>query len=252
MFSNKSKLFTPLCVIVGFALASCEAPLDLCGAISNNIVWSSDNGRLDLYLQGHGIDEGIAAMSVNDRLVTYEACFDDLYDTVYLYEIDPEVYDFTAPKKTAIEFYVESIVGKSQLKIRSIYNKTGDSHFDDYSTTLTKRDLEKSELDAKFFSNGWVNEQGELVFPYRLDSYLKSRREGTYKNKNVYFRFLDVYRFTIEYQETSEVFASGSYMTHFDNMDLIFDEDCGREEFGEVLNMVWADGSGHPMESFKR
>ena len=252
MSLSKLKITTFISLVFGFALSSCEAPLKLREALSQNVVWSSDDKKLEIYLQGFGTEEGIATMVINDKLTTLEACFDDAYDTIYLYEIDPEVYDFTAAKKFVIEFYVESIVDKSQLKIKSHCNETGDGRYDDYLATLTKTDLEKGELDAKYFSNGWVNEEHELALPSRLDSYLKSRREGTYKNKNVYFRFLDVYRFTIEYRETSEVFASGSYMTHFDNMDLIFDEDCGREEFGEVLNMVWADGSGHPMESFKR
>ena len=252
MKSNNLKRVAVSSFVLCFVLSSCEAPLKLERFLSQNVVWSSDDKKLEIYLQGFGTEEGIATMVINDKLTSLEACFDDAYDTIYFYEIDPEVYDFTAAKKFVIEFYVESISDKSQLKIRSHCNDTGDGCYDDYLTTLTKRNLEKGELDAKYFSNGWVNEERELALPSRLDSYLKSRREGTYKNKNVYFRFLDVYRFTIEYQETSEVFASGSYMTHFDNMDLIFDEDCGREEFGEVLNMVWADGMGRPIESFKR
>ena len=108
-----------------------------------------------------------------------------------------------------------------------------------------------SELDAKYFSNGWVSEEHDLTLPGRVDSFLKPRREGTYKGENIYFRFLDSSRFTIEYQESSEIFASGSYVTHFDNMDLVFDDDCGEDVFGESINMLWCDGVGEPLPPFE-
>ncbi len=252
MLLSKLKKALPLLAVLGFVLSSCEAPLKVDASLSQNVVWTSDDGRLSIYVQGFGNYEGLATMDINGELMRYEASFNDLFDTIELYEINPWVYKYNAPKVEPIEFYIDAIIsGKSQMKISADFNETGDGYYDGYSTTITKRSLKEDELDAKYFSNGWVSEEHDLALPGRVDSFLKPRREGTYKEKSVYFRFLDSRRFTIEYQESSEIFASGSYVTHFDNMDLVFDDDCGKDVFGESINMLWCDGVGEPLPPFE-
>ena len=243
------KRFKPLLFCALLGLSSCEAPLDLDGFLSKNInvLWSSDDGRIVITCQGFAFEEGRALLKINGKDTVTSTCFDDLYDSLNFFVPAGDVghvYD-------VMELNVESISGDGKLSLKMNSNASGDPFYNDYSTILSKRPLKENELDAKYFNNGWVNKEHGLVLPNRIYSYLNPRKEGTFNGKSIYFQFLDDYRFVIEYQESSEIFASGRYVTHFDNMDLIFDEGCGSDVFGMEINMLWASGMGEPLPPFE-
>ena len=149
------------------------------------------------------------------------------------------------------QFRVESVIDEKKLSVVMSSWKTGDSYYDHgYSTVLSSRPLEETELDARFFGNGWVDDKKEL-FLYNLpNNILTTKKRGTYKGKDVFLSFLDGPRFQLEYLEGG-VFASGNYVTYFNTRDLIFDEDCGKQEFGESLQMQWADATGHVLSAIE-
>ncbi|MCR5693013.1 MAG: hypothetical protein K6G74_03465, partial [Bacilli bacterium] len=141
---------------------------------------------------------------------------------------------------------ITSIIEENSFLIQMNSNASGDPLYDGYSAILSKRLLKEDELDARYFGNGWVNEEHSLYFPNDAWTYLQNNKKGTFEEKTVYLFFLEQSRFEFRYEDDT-VFASGEYITHFDNMDLVFDDDCGEDIFGESINMLWADAAGYPL-----
>ena len=246
MSLNKLRVKSLFLMVSSLMLSSCEAPLKLEKFLSRNVLWTSDDGRIEITCQGFGIEEGRASLKINDKDVVASAYFDDLYDCVTFC-----VTDEKGRESDVMVLDIESISDDGRFSLKMNYNASDDPFYDDYSTVLSKRPFKEDELDAKYFTNGWVNEEYDLALPDRIYSYSNMTKEGVFKGDGIYFRYLDDCRFTIEYQESSEIFASGSYVTHFDNMDLVFDGDCGEEIFGESINMLWCDGVGEPLPPFE-
>ena len=221
-------------LLAGFCLtlSSCVSSFRWKDALSQNVLWSSADGRIKIKTEGGSFDEGHGTMLINGAEVAFGAYFNESFNRIEFYVAD-ETNEKTGVGDQLTQFRVESVIDEKKLSVVMSSWKTGDSYYDDhgYSTVLSSRPLEETELDARFFGNGWVDDKKEL-FLYNLpNNILTTKKRGTYKGKDVFLSFLDGPRFQLEYLEGG-VFASGNYVTYFNTMDLIFDEDCGKQEFG--------------------
>ena len=251
MLSNRfGKL---LITFAGFclALSSCASTSRWRDALSQNVLWSSADGRIKIKTEGGSFDEGHGVVLVNGEEMTFGVYFNESFNHIEFYVAD-ETNEKTGIGAQLLCFRVDSVIDGKKLSVTLSSWKRGDPYYDDheYSTILSSRPLEEAELDARFFGNGWIDDKKDF-FVYNLpNNILTTKKRGTYKGKDVYLSFLDGPRFEIEYLEGG-VFASGSYVTHFDSMDLIFDEECGRQEFGEDMQLRWSDATGNELSSLK-
>ena len=228
---------------IGLALSSCDSILSVKPALSPNVLWTSSDGRIEINCQGFGGWEGKAILKIDDENVEAFAYFGGAFSASLDFYVSGQKEGQTT---LLMQLFADSIVDGNKLSLSQNVNYSGDSYYDDYSTILSKRPLEEGELDARYFDNAWINEEHSL---YLQNGYLDDReteKEGTYQNKTINMRFLEQSHFEFRYED-GNVFASGEYITHFDNMDLVFDDDCGEEIFGESINMLWADAAGYPL-----
>ena len=225
------------------ALSSCISSHRWRYVLSNNVLWSSDDGRIKIWSEGLNFDKGYGSVLINDKEVSTEVYFNESQGHIEFYLYD-DVDENRIRKVLYLLYYVDSVIDGKALSIRPGSNWLDDPYYDDYNntSTLTSRPLEESELDAKYFGNAWISEETDL-FVYFNHDYLTFSNEGEYKGSRVVFSYRDNQRFEIEY-ENGSVFASGNYITHFEYMDLFFDEDRGKEEFGENIRMYTAAASG--------
>ena len=77
---NKAFKNLSIGLILGFALSSCEAPLKLNSYLSKNVLWSSDDGKIEIICQGFGSERGRAILRINDEDVETTVYFSDRYD----------------------------------------------------------------------------------------------------------------------------------------------------------------------------
>lgn len=239
---NKAFKNLSIGLILGFVLSSCEAPLKLTSYLSKNVLWSSDDGKIEITCQGFGSECGRAILRINNEDVETSVYFSDSYDCLTFNKP-------TGKEGHAIDVMdldVKSINDDNSFCLITNFNGSGDPFYNNYSTILSKRPLKENELDARYFCNGWINEDSSLFFPSNSSNILKPEKRGTYDDKTVYLWFLEKPRFELRY-ENGDVFASGEYKTGFDNMDLFFDEDCGKDLFGESMHMLWADAAGYAL-----
>lgn len=243
MLSNSYKKAFVLIAGVCLVLSSCISLHHWGYVLSNNVLWSSDDGRIKIWSEGLNFDKGYGSVLINDEEVSTEVYFNENQGHIEFYLYD-DVDENRMRKVLYLLYYVDSVIDGKALSIRPGSNWLDDPYYDDYNntSTLTSRPLEESELDAKYFGNAWINKETGLFIHNNLD-YLNFSKDGEYKGSKVVFSYCVGQRFEIKY-ETGSIFASGNYITHFEYMDLIFDEDCGKEEFGESLRMYTAAASG--------
>lgn len=242
MLSNSFKKVLPFAIVPAFVLSSCKAPLTLNSYLSKNVLWSSDDGKIEITCQGFGSERGRAILRINDEDVETTVYFSDRYDCLSFAKPTEEEGHVTE----VMDLDVKSINDDNSFCLVTNFNGSGDSSYDHYSTILSKRPLKESELDARYFRNGWINEDSSLFIPSDPSDILKPNKRGTYDGETVFLWFLEKPRFELRY-ENGDVFASGEYKTGFDNMDLFFDEDCGKDLFGESMHMLWADAAGYAL-----
>ncbi|MBR3674858.1 MAG: hypothetical protein IKN69_01780 [Bacilli bacterium] len=238
MFSNSHKKTFVLIAGVSLALSSCIGSFQWGHVLSNNVLWSSDDGRIKIWSEGMHFDKGYASVLNDGEEVAAEAYFNETKGLI-IFSINKSLGENEVGKYCIAEYSVKSVVDGKALRIRPSGNYQNDNYSE---TTLTSRPLEESELDARYFGNAWINKETGLFIRNNLD-YLSFSKDGEYKGSKVVFSYCVGQRFEIKY-ETGSIFASGNYITHFEYMDLIFDEDCGKEEFGESLRMYTAAASG--------
>lgn len=232
-----------------FTLMSCVSSFSWRHVLSQNVLWSSEDGKIRIYVEGIDYDHGHAIIEANAQERIYQTYFNDSSDGIIFFSED----EMKNNSVYTTELRVRSIKDDNKLEVtfKNGSNGTGDPYYDDYSTVLSSRPLKENELDARYFANSWVNEEKELCFRTYSYNVLTTEKEGTYKGEQAFLCFLEGPRFEMKY-ETGVVFASGTYVTHFDSMDLSFDEGCGREEFGESLEMLWGYASGQVASPFER
>ncbi|MBO7120924.1 MAG: hypothetical protein J6V79_00835 [Bacilli bacterium] len=245
MFSNSYKktfaFLSGVCLMLSSCVDLFENKVDLSAAFLNNVVWSSKDEKIKIICEGWALDRGYGIVNVNDESMFFQVLFIDNYDSLsfFINDKDDPRYFYGG---VILDLRVKSISETNELNVNVHSNITGDKYYDEYSTTLVSRPIREDELDARYSGCAWIDEEANLFIHNNLN-YLNPSKNAEFQGNHVLFSYCDDKRFEIKYDD-DVVFASGNYVTHFDYMDLFFDEGRGKEEFGESLRMYTAYASG--------
>lgn len=242
MFSIKGKMtaFFLLVLIATPFVASCTIMFDIDGDFKNlferNVVWSDEEGKITITVQGERSDCGFARLLLDGKERRATANFVSNNQLVGI-AFESEESMTGVYKGYSLVFRFNKANGDSS----AIFSSSGAN---DYSSEepltnikLTKRPIAPEELDARYcVRNYWCTEDRKL-FLYQLnETPYTGKMSGTYKDNRIDFLFTDDHGFKIDTGE--EPLGEGKYVSTFEGMTLLFDA-YGKEEFGESLSLVW-------------
>ncbi|MCR5692686.1 MAG: hypothetical protein K6G74_01770 [Bacilli bacterium] len=216
-------------------LLSCEnRPLAFKKLFERNVVWSDEEGKISIAVQGEADCRGFAKLMINDKEVRATALFTD--ESTYTgISLETEEYtmglSYDACYGLAFKEMVDS--SKATFEFGSL-SALGDPYFDSGNPVLlTKRPIREDELDARYcFVSRWVSDEINLRITSVKDTPYTGRMFVDYNDKELIFLFLEESGF--RFMDGENVVAEGKYISSFDSMTLRFDV-CGSEEFGESL-----------------
>ena len=244
--TKKTTVVLPLIALFATPLfCSCERYNDEFGNLfERNVVWSDEEGKITITVQGGREDYGFANIDINGETIKANARFTndykmDRYIGIIFQTEECFVGDSSKNGRSLGLDFKESASGDSAIfEIGSFLKETEDPYYVSHSLiTLSKRPITADELDARYCVNcSWYSEEIDLSFYQIDDTPYTGKMYGKYNSKDIEFFFLDDCGFKITKGE--ERLGEGKYASTFDGMTLSFDV-YGKEEFGESRSLVW-------------
>lgn len=249
IFKRKRTSFIFVCVS-SICLSSCiyETSRDRAfkGLLEANVIWSDESGRIAISVFGPPGDTsyGFASVKIGDGTVPYEACFYGYPSGISF--SNPEMIENHLFDHAYFGFEFEKALNNDQMVMTTNFNFSGgEAYSKTYEIVLAKRAVTSDEMDWKYcVREFWISEDKSLFLSQNIMSPFTGEVDAVCNGEEALFSFLDDGNFKLE--QGGSLLACGQYVSLLDGLDLVFDDDCGKEKFGERTHLLWAYDGDRP------
>ena len=247
MFSIKRKmiLFYLITLFVAPFMSSCTIMFDIDGdfkkLFERNVVWSDEEGKITITVQGSNNDCGFGTVLVNGQEERVIADFWSYNVGGVGIRLESEESALSRPYTTKswwLDFKEKKGKNSATFTTYLSFETPDDSSSLPMNTiTLTKRVFPEEELEARYSvrSRCWNNDIG-LEISNIDETPFTGRAIGRYNSEDTEFFYLDDHKFRMIMG--GELLGEGRYVTQTDGVTLFFDV-FGSEEFGDSVSLVY-------------
>ncbi|MBO4736879.1 MAG: hypothetical protein J5627_00360 [Bacilli bacterium] len=211
-----------------------------------NVIWSDESGRIAISVFGPPGDTsyGFASVKIGDGTVPYEACFYGYPSGISF--SNPEMIENHLFDHAYFGFEFEKALNNDQMVMTTNFNFSGgEAYSKTYEIVLAKRAVTSDEMDWKYcVREFWISEDKSLFLSQNIMSPFTGEVDAVCNGEEALFSFLDDGNFKLE--QGGSLLACGQYVSLLDGLDLVFDDDCGKEKFGERTHLLWAYDGDRP------
>lgn len=222
LIEEKFSAVTTIFNIVFLASCALNKQPAISEILENNVVWSSSDGLVNVYVEGGSKTNSIGVISYIDSGIKKSnlSTFSDATQSLNVIgQLNQLYFDFEIHRNN------DTIIAKG-----------GPSFFgENYVTTLTKRKLSKGELDAKYFVwTTWFNDTLSLEINYGTYSVSTANPKGTFENESIELQFLENNGFSLSKEDLP--YCQGRYESKEDGSLVLFPESgIGLEKLGSEV-----------------
>jgi len=230
-----------LLVFLFITLFSCYRPFN--NLRHTNVKWTSKNGEIE-FIVGNIDSVGIGRINGIDKVLLLN--FFEFSDTIYFTDnILFDVYD-----EENIILSMDVLADNKNTKpviVKTRYNGTGLSDLDDKVLYLYETPLEEFDLDAaNYISQQLINEEYQINIKQYADLIYTKASNGTITYQEniipIQMKYFDNKQFEIINVQTNDLLLSGTYITSFNTITLLFQTN---NLYKEIMSIELSVKEGH-------